>query len=130
MGSYSESLQKVIHAIEEQQPKQKDAVWCVGEQLKDLLRAEPQYAEMVLQDLRNKEQSLAAVEQKIADQAKKNQRNRVGFVSPMEAEEIIRKVYGIPARGSAPEAPAQPVTPAAPAEPARKGKIMDLGAFF
>lgn len=127
MGSYSEMLQKAIRAIEEQQPKQHDTVWCIGEQLKDLLRAEPQHAEMVLQDLRNKEQSLAAVERKIEARAKKNKVGGRGCVSPMEAEEIIREVYGLPARGSAPEAPVQPVTPAAPA---KKGGIMDLGAFF
>ena len=39
-------------------------------------------------------------------EAKKNKVGNCGCVTPMEADEIIRKVYGIPERGAAPEAPA------------------------
>ena len=99
-------LNKAIEAITAQQPKlQKNDVWMVGEQLKDLLRAEPQWAEMVLQDLKNKDQSLAAVAQKIRDLAKKNRNGSFGCVTPAEADQIIRTVYGIPKREEKPAAP-------------------------
>lgn len=124
MGSYSESLQKTICAIEKQQPKVKNAIWCVGEQLKDLLRREPQWAEMVLQDLSNKNQSLSAIEKKIAECAKKNEANGVGFVSPTEAEKIIRSTYGIPMQMAEETALAPSATPAG------KGRAVDLGAFL
>ena len=98
-------LNKAIEAITAQQPKQRNDVWMVGEQLKDLLRAEPQWAEMVLQDLKNKDQSLAAVAQKIRDLAKKNRNGNFGCVTPAEADQIIRTVYGIPKMEEKPAAP-------------------------
>ena len=98
-------LNKAIEAITAQQPKQRNDVWMVGEQLKDLLRAEPQWAEMVLQDLGNKDQSLAAVAQKIRDLANKNRNGSFGCVTPAEADHIIRTVYGIPKREERPAAP-------------------------
>ena len=98
-------LNKVIEAITAQQPKQRNDVWMVGEQLKDLLRAEPQWAEMVLQDLGNKSQRLEAVAQKIRDLAKKNKTGSFGCVTPAEADHIIRTVYGIPKREERPAAP-------------------------
>lgn len=98
-------LNKAIEAITAQQPKLRNDVWMVGEQLKDLLRAEPQWAEMVLQDLSNKSQRLEAVAQKIRDLAKKNRNGSFGCVTPAEADQIIRTVYGIPKRGETPAAP-------------------------
>ena len=89
-------LNKAIEAITAQQPKQRTDVWMVGEQLKDLLRAEPQWADMILQDLRNPSQSLEAVAKKIRDKASKNRVGNCGCVTPAEAEKIIRDVYGIP----------------------------------
>lgn len=44
-------LTDVIEAITAQQPKEENAVWMVGEQLKDMVRREPQLAEIVLRDL-------------------------------------------------------------------------------
>ena len=103
------SLDNVIAAITKQQPSQRTDVWMVGEQLKELLQAEPQWAEMVERDLQNKEQSLEAVAKKIRDLAKKNKVESFGCVTPAEAEKIIRETYGIPERGAAPEAPADNV---------------------
>ena len=98
-------LNKAIEAITAQQPKLHNDIWMVGEQLKDLLRAEPQWAEMVLQDLKNKDQSLAAVAQKIRDLAKKHRTGSFGCVTPAEADQIIRQTYGIPKREEKPVAP-------------------------
>jgi protein involved in temperature-dependent protein secretion len=89
-------LDKVIEAITAQQPKLRNDVWMVGEQLKDLLRSEPQWAEMVLQDLKNKEQNLEAIAKKIRERAQKNKTGSFGCVTPAEAEEIIRKTFCIP----------------------------------
>ena len=99
-------LVKAIAAITKQQPSQRTDVWMVGEQLKELLQAEPQWAEIVERDLQNKDQSLEAVAKKIRDLAKKNKVGSFGCVTPMEAEKIIRETYGIPERGEKPAAPA------------------------
>ena len=109
-------LVNAIAAIAKQQPSQRTDVWMVGEQLKELLQAEPQWADMVERDLQNKDQSLEAVAKKIRDLAKKNKVGSFGCVTPMEAEKIIRETYGIPEKGTEP-AP-QP------------DNLIDLEAFF
>ena len=96
------SLQSAIDTITKQQPTQRTDVWMVGEQLKDLLRSEPQWADMVEADLKNKEQSLEAVTGKIRKLAQKNKVGSCGCVTPAEAEKIIRETYGIPEKGAAP----------------------------
>ena len=52
-------LEKALLAITAQQPKERTAVWMVGEQLKDMIRAEPHLAEIVEQDLAVKAMSLS-----------------------------------------------------------------------
>ena len=89
-------LNKAIEAITAQQPKLRNDIWMVGEQLKDLLRAEPQWSDMILQDLRNPNQSLEAVARQIREKASKNRVGNCGCVTPAEAEKIVRNVYGIP----------------------------------
>ena len=96
------SLQSAIDAITKQQPKQRTDVWTVGEQLKDMLRANPHWADMVAHDLQNKEQSLEAIAGKIRKLALKNKVGSCGCVTPAEAEKIIRETYGIPEEGSGP----------------------------
>ena len=44
-------LETALGRIKAQQPKERTPVWMVGEQLKDILRANPQWAEMLAQDL-------------------------------------------------------------------------------
>lgn len=39
---------KVLDKISAQQPKERSAVWMVGEQLKDMVRAEPGIADIIL----------------------------------------------------------------------------------
>ena len=88
-------LEKAIEKIEAQQANLKNtpAYW-VGEQLKDMLRAEPWNADLVVQDLDIKEMAIEEVEKQIAAAAKKNRKGNVGFCSPAEADRIIREFYG------------------------------------
>ena len=77
-------IQDAIAAIEGQQPKERSAVWMVGEQLKDMVRGN----------------ELAAAEKKIAERAKKNKVGNCGCVTPAEAEDILREFFGLPERGT------------------------------
>lgn len=95
-------LKTAIERIEAQQPKERSAVWMVGEQLKDILRSEPHLAEIVAQDLEVKEMSLEECEKKIKAFADKNKTGSFACVVPAEAERIIREFYGLPKRGERP----------------------------
>lgn len=92
-------LEKVINMITEQQKgKENTAPWIVGEQLKDICRSTPGAAELVAQDLEIEEMSIVECEKKIkafADERHKKNKGNCAFVSPMEAEKIIREFYGI-----------------------------------
>lgn len=93
------SSQTALNKITAQQPKERTPVWMVGEQLKDMLRAEPRLAEIVAQDLEIKEMSLAECEKKIKAFADKHKTGSFSCVIPSEAERIIREFYGLPAQG-------------------------------
>lgn len=111
-------LEEAIQKIEAQQPKEHTTVWGVGEQLKDMLRAEPHLAELVAQDMENKDMGLAACERKIkarADEIHKSAHSGGVCITPMEAEGIIRSFYGLPERGAAPQ---------------KKAEVIDIGDFF
>lgn len=124
------SLEKALLAIEAQQPKQRNAVWMVGEQLKDMLRAEPGLAEIVEQDLAVKAMSLAECEKKIKAYADKHKTGNFACVIPSEAERIIREFYGLPARGENQTAvPAAPEPIPEPVKPVSDG-LIDLSAYF
>ena len=96
-----------LAAIAAQQPKTRSAIWMVGEQLKDMVRAEPGIAELLLADLAGKGMGLADAEQQIAAAARKNKVGNVGVVTPAEAEDILRSFYGLPPRGAAQETEAR-----------------------
>lgn len=93
-------LEKAIEAIEKQQTKHNkfSSVYAVGEQLKDILKNQPDTAGIVLQDLNNAGMGLAACEKKIAAFASEHRIGNVGCCPPLEADRIIREFYGIPAR--------------------------------
>lgn len=97
------SLQAAIEKITAQQPKERTPVWMVGEQLKDMLRAEPHLAEIVARDLEIKEMSLSKCEAKIKAFADQHKTGSFACVIPSEAERIIRAFYGLPERGAEPE---------------------------
>lgn len=94
----------VFEKIEAQQKgKENTDIWMVGEQLKDICRADPACAAIVSEDLENKTMSIAAVAKKIKDHAddlnRKMKSNRI-CVPPNVAEGIIREFYGLPVAGN------------------------------
>ena len=97
------SLTLALEKISAQQPKERTPVWMVGEQLKDILRAEPSLAELVAQDLDVKEMSIAECEKKIKAFADQHKTGSFSCVIPSEAERIIREFYGLPTREEVPE---------------------------
>lgn len=99
-------LKTALEKITAQQPKERTSVWMVGEQLKDILRAEPHLAEIVTQDLDVEGMSLAACENQIKEFADKHRSGGFSCVLPLEADRIIRAFYGLPERGEGP-APAE-----------------------
>ena len=100
----NEFQEKAIGMIEAQQEKTRyhSNPWLVGEQLKDICRMEPRSAELIAQDLENEAMSIVEAEKKIKAFAKKHG----GGVSGIEADQILREFYGLPAAGSSAPAPA------------------------
>lgn len=94
----------VFEMIEAQQKGKEDTtVFMVGEQLKDICRADPGCAEIVAKDLEQKEMSIEACEKKIkahSDKLAKEKKLTSVGVSPAAAEKIIRQFYGLPEVGA------------------------------
>ena len=94
----------VFEKIEAQQKgKENTDIWMVGEQLKDICRAEPACAAIVAEDLENKAMAIDAAAKKIkeyADSQKRKQKGNCVCVPPNVAEGIIREFYGLPAAGN------------------------------
>ena len=91
----------VFEKIEKQQKGREDtAVWMVGEQLKDICRSDPHCAEIVAQDLENKDMSLDKAEKKIKAYADTHRKGNCAVVPPHVAEGIIREFYGLPAQST------------------------------
>lgn len=95
-------LETALGKIEAQQPKERSPVWMVGEQLKDMLRANPSWAELITQDLDVEKLSLAECEAKIKAYADGHKTGNFSCVTPLEAENIIREFYGLHDDGPAP----------------------------
>lgn len=91
----------VFEKIEAQQKgKENTPAWMVGEQLKDICAADPNCAELVAQDLENKDMTLEKAAGKIkayADELHKKRKGSCVCVPPNEAERILREFYGLPA---------------------------------
>ena len=87
----------VFEKIEAQQAKAGDHTdaWMVGEQLKDICRAEPRSAELIDKDLDVKEMSIKAAAAKIKAFADKHKTGNFACVTPMEADRILREFYGL-----------------------------------
>ena len=92
-------LNDALAEISEQQQKMEEhsQPWCLGEQLKDILRGAPAAAEIVLQDLKAGGMRLTDCEKKIEEFASKHRKGNTGCCPPHEADRIIREFYGIPA---------------------------------
>ena len=93
---------RAIEFIEAQQREhQNSPAWFVGEQLKEICRADPHAAEIVERDLELPEMSIAEAEKKIAAFAKNNRKGSVGFCSGADADRILREFYGLTASSAA-----------------------------
>lgn len=102
--------EQAIRAITEAQEgvKQRSAAWMVGEQLKDICRSESESAQLILQDLSGSGMGLADAEKQIKAFADKHKVGNCAVVTPDDADEILRKFYGLPGRQDTPEAHTAP----------------------
>ena len=96
----------------------------MGEQLKDILRAQPEAADLVARDLDQKGMGIADCEKKIAAFAKTNSQGNMGFCGPADADRIIREFYGLPAHR------ADTVTPAAAVPAPARRRTIRLADFL
>lgn len=98
---------KAVDLIEKQQKKvrERSAQWMVGEQLKDICRAEPMSAELLARDLEIEKMSIVEAEKKIKAFADGHKAGNTSCVPPVEADRILREFYGLPERAAAKEAP-------------------------
>lgn len=80
--------------------KERSAPWMVAEQLMDICRREPESAALIAQDLDNPEMGIVQAEQKIKAYADAHKTGNFSCVSPAEAEDILRKFYGLPKPGA------------------------------
>ena len=108
----------------QQEGKEGSPAWMVGEQLREICRAEPHSAELLLRDLADKSMDLTAAAGKIKAWADKQKRHgNCVCVPPNVAEGILREFYGLPGRADAAEA-----------APEKKGsespELLDLDSFF
>lgn len=78
--------------------KENTAPWTVGQQLKDICKRQPQYEQIVLEDLENPDMSLEKCEKQLrawADEQNRKQKGNCVCVPPDVADGIIRKFYGL-----------------------------------
>lgn len=80
--------------------KERSAPWMVAEQLMDICRREPESAALIAQDLDNPEMGIVQAERKIKAYAGAHKTGNFSCVSPAEAEDILRKFYGLPKPGA------------------------------
>ena len=88
-------------------PAKKNHVWWVGQQIIDICKGHPRYADIVAQDLETGSK-IADIEKKIAAYARANG----GCTPPNEAERIILDFFGLDA------------------EPEANEGVIDLADFF
>lgn len=100
--------------------------WMVGEQLKEICEAEPHCAELVAEDLENKDMSLEAAARKIkawADEQHKKVKGNCVCVPSNVVETILREFYGLPEKGQKSQAPGSAKMP-------KETPVLDLASFF
>lgn len=97
-------FEELCAAIAQQQKgKENTDVFCAGEQIKDICRGHEDWCEIVLTDLQHAGMALEKAVLGIRDYAKQHKNGNCGFCGPDQAEKILRKFYGLPAPGEAPE---------------------------
>lgn len=83
--------------VQQKQAGNKGHIFAMGEQLKEICRNEPRAAELVAQDLTNPEMSLAKLKLTFDKFAQDHREGNESCITPDQADELIRKFYGIPA---------------------------------
>lgn len=121
------NAERALTVIGEQQAKTtpRSAPWMVGEQLKDVIRREPEISELIWQDLTTGGMTLVKAEAKIKDYADKHRTGNFSCVTPTEAEDILREYFGLPKAGGGMDCEA----PAGPRKDEGAG-VIDLADFF
>ena len=79
--------------------------WMVGQQLKDICRADPNCGKLIAEDLENPEMSLEKAAAKIkakADEIHRTTKGNCVCIPPDVAEGILREFYGLPPAGETP----------------------------
>ena len=124
----------VFEKIEAQQKgKEETAPWMVGEQLKDILRGQPELQELVDKDIDNKGMGLEDCEKKLKAYADKHHKGSSFCVIPTVAEKIIREFYGLPGQTAAPAlrlVEQAPETVEVRAAPTDTMDMLDLSSFL
>ena len=115
-----------IEKLREQQAKVKprSPQWMVAEQLIDICRREPNSAELIDKDLDVKEMSITEAEKKVKEYADKHKTGNFACVTPAEAENILRKFYGLPKPAD------EPAPQETPRETPRESNVLDLMDFL
>ena len=112
-------LERII--AEQQKGHENEPVFMIGEQLKEIAAKEPRSAELLAQDLTVKEMSLEAAAKKLQEYSDQHHgKARYFCISPIVAEGILRKFYGLPERDEAGAAPA----------PAPSDDYIDLSSYL
>lgn len=100
-----ENLATLIAKIEAQQKEEEGTPgFNIGEQLKDIARAEPASAELIDQDIEKEGMGLPDVAdafKKYADAEHKKKKDSCICITPIVAEGLIRKFYGLPKKEDA-----------------------------
>ena len=125
---------RVIALIEAQQKpfSEYSTVRMVGEQIKDIARAEPDSAELLEQDLQKPGMKISDAERKIharADELHGKAKGGSIAIPPAEAERILRSFYGLPERKQGREAE-KAAAQSEPQQIPNTGKIIDLADFL
>jgi hypothetical protein len=91
-------MERLIEIItRQQQGHENEPLFMVGEQLKDIASREPASAELLEQDLEVEAMSLRAAAAELQKYSDKNRGSAKCFcITPLVAEEILRKFYGLP----------------------------------
>ena len=102
-------MEQLIGMIEEQQAgHENEPAFMIGEQLKDMARADERVRELLEQDLAVKEMSLKAAAGKLKEYADKHHGKEKCFcITPKVAEGILRQFYGLPEDQEETPAPVQ-----------------------
>lgn len=123
----------VFEKIEAQQKgKENTAIWMVGEQLKDICRADLACAAIVAEDLENEDMTIEAAAEKIkeyADDQHRKLKNDQICVPPNVAEQIIREFFGLPSSAASAAANEGQAIDPIPANSITSG-LLDLDIFL